>query len=788
MTIPLTCLYCGAEFTTAMEFATHLAETHPETGGHPQQPVSQKSDDGRTRLSRRAALATAGAGIAGGIVALSGSGSAQTAIEITDWTELAAIGNTSPLDGEYILANDLDEDTNGYETVASQTANNGDGFDPIGEFTPPSTPTPTSSESPRFQNAFSGTFDGQGNTITGVHIARDSTSGVGLFAAIAGTEAEIRDVTLESVDITGDSRVGGGAGAVGNEASITNVLVSGTVEGKIAVGGVAGAIVNGDLTDVTSESEVYGGEVGPEYLFLGGVVGNIREGTIDQCKATGPVSSSYDSTGPNTSQIGGLAGFAGGNAEIRNSSTTAPVTGDNITRQAGGLVGGNNATIMSCEATGNIDAPNAFGVGGLIGNNSADVTDSTASGSVTGSSNTGGLIGTNDDATIEGSAATGNVSASGPAAGGLIGRTERLESTSPPLTIRSCYAAGDVDNSGQIAGGLIGENVGDRVVDSYARGDVTGETNVGALIGSNTSNGLIILNDESPANDMTTDSSDTEESGIYRSYAVGAVTATDSDGAEGGLVGSSSISIEQSYWDTETTGQPEAADAPGNLPASVKGLTTSEMQGVTPTGTSGNDTMGELTFTQDETPSKWTAVIAGEEINPTPTEDGYPILTALDTTNQLIVQEVVDPAEFVIDSISTNSPVEAGEQLEVTVTVQNTGDIKETQSLDLDVEALGSVSTSVSLDGGESTPTTFSLPTARGDADEYTVTVSATDDTAQRSINITAASPVAPYTNDNGVVDNSGVVAAVIDWQSGELNNSDVVQVITAWQTGQEVS
>jgi hypothetical protein len=212
------------------------------------------------------------------------------------------------------------------------------------------------------------------------------------------------------------------------------------------------------------------------------------------------------------------------------------------------------------------------------------------------------------------------------------------------------------------------------------------------------------------------------------------------------------------------------------------------MQGATPTGTAGSDTMRGLAFTRDETPSRWTAVVDGEEITPTPTEDGYPVLAALDTADQLTVQGVVDPAEFAIEVTSTNSPVEAGTQLEVAVTIKNTGDIKETQSIDLNVGTLGSDSTSVSIDGGKLTITTFSVPTVRGDADEYTATVSAEDSTAQQSIKVTAASPVAPYTNDNGVVDNSGVVEAVTDWQAGELSNSEIVQVISSWQTGQPVS
>jgi hypothetical protein len=702
------------------------------------------------------------------------------------------------------LANDLDKETAGYTAVASQTANDGDGFDPIGEFTPPSTPTPTPAGSTQFQNAFTGTFDGQGNTITGIYINRPTTSGVGLFAAIAETEAEIRDVTLESVDIIGDSRVGGGAGAVGNEATIINTSVSGTVEGKRAVGGIAGAVRNGDLTEVTTDGEVYGGETGNQYVALGGVVGGIEEGTIDRCEATATVSASYGGSSPNTDQIGGLAGFAGINAEIQNSSATGTVTGENITGRAGGLVGSNDATVMDCEAAGNVDAPNAVGVGGLLGDNGADVTGSTASGSVTGERETGGLVGSNYDATIKESAATGNVSSSGTAAGGLIGRTE-AESDQISLTIRRCYAAGDVDNDGGATGGLVGENFGDKVVDSYALGDVTGQTDAGGLIGNNSS-GVVIVKPERSDEDVTTASSDGDGGGIHRSYAAGAVTATDSDGAEGGLVGSNTLSIEQSYWDTETTGQSDAADSPGNLPPSVTGLTTSEMQGATPTGTAGNDTMGGLAFAHDEASSTWAAVVEGEEINPTPTEDGYPILEGLAPTDQLDAQGIKEadpsgPGDFEVVAITGQTPTEVavGESFDVQYTVENVGDETAQQGIRLELDGQQVANRPDTLTSGESVTNSFSdvtVPESVSAGETIELTIRTNNDAETTDVAVTAgdsddgpASPaVADYANQDDVVGTEGLLDGITDWRDDAIDTTLLLDVIDAWRSGTPVS
>ena len=55
---------------------------------------------------------------------------APRAAEIRDWYDLDAIRDN--LGGSYILMNDLDSTTAGYEELASPTANGGKGWEPIG--------------------------------------------------------------------------------------------------------------------------------------------------------------------------------------------------------------------------------------------------------------------------------------------------------------------------------------------------------------------------------------------------------------------------------------------------------------------------------------------------------------------------------------------------------------------------------------------------------------------------------------------------------------------------------
>jgi uncharacterized membrane protein len=102
------------------------------------------------------------------------------------------------------------------------------------------------------------------------------------------------------------------------------------------------------------------------------------------------------------------------------------------------------------------------------------------------------------------------------------------------------------------------------------------------------------------------------------------------------------------------------------------------------------------------------------------------------------ITEQPEAANFDVAIDSINSPIEAGEELEVTATVENTGDLAATQSINFDVGDLASDSTSVSLDSGESTTTSVSLLTERGDTGEYTVTIGSKNATVQQEIKITS--------------------------------------------------
>ena len=163
----------------------------------------------------------------------SGAGTSGDPYQITSWAQLDEVRDD--LTAHYLLMNDLGSGDTGYDTYASSSANSGAGWEPIGVV----------------GNNFSGTFDGDNHSISGLFIDRSSTNFVGLCGSILN--AEIKNTSLLSVDITGQSAVGALVGGVdGNAAVIENCHSSGSVEGTASIGGLAGRLSRSFTTDHVS--------------------------------------------------------------------------------------------------------------------------------------------------------------------------------------------------------------------------------------------------------------------------------------------------------------------------------------------------------------------------------------------------------------------------------------------------------------------------------------------------------------------------------------------------------
>ncbi|MFD0674410.1 S-layer homology domain-containing protein [Cohnella sp. GCM10027633] len=268
-------------------------------------------------------------------------------------------------------------------------------------------------------SSFGGNMDGDGHAITGLTIHRPNADYVGLFGYVRG---KIANLKLDNVDIEGKDYVGGLAGYVKN-GTISNSDASGTVVG---------------LNDV------------------GGLVGHVERGTIGNSYSAGSVTGLY--------RVGGLAGY--------------------------NVLG----TIGDCYSEGNVTGiADSFYIGGLVGRNEGvlsgeqgTIINSYATGNAAGDNQVGGLVGQNHAATIQASYATGEVAAIWYA-GGLAGMNQYG-------IIRDSYTKSRVTVQEGILGGFTGYQAGTTVNRNYAAGSVTGGTTdrggfagsyVGAIPGSN---------------------------------------------------------------------------------------------------------------------------------------------------------------------------------------------------------------------------------------------------------------------------------------------------------------
>jgi hypothetical protein len=113
-----------------------------------------------------------------------------------------------------------------------------------------------------------------------------------------------------------------------------------------------------------------------------------------------------------------------------------------------------------------------------------------------------------------------------------------------------------------------------------------------------------------------------------------------------------------------------------------------------------------------------------------------------------------EPASFNVGITSVTSPVDAGDTIEVTAQIDNTGGQADTQTVSLSVPGLGSDQTTTQLAAGESVERTLDISTTSSDAGEYTAEVLSADDSA--SVPITVEGDTAGSFLAIGVRDTSG--------------------------------
>ena len=281
----------------------------------------------------------------------------------------------------------------------------------------------------RASTGFRGSFDGGEHTIT-VNIYLPDQIFVGLF------------------------------GQINESGRVQNLNIVGSITAREVVGGLAG-LNDGEVTDSSSNVEVTG------WFYVGGLMG-WNANAVQNSYATGNVSGQR--------QVGGLIAHSFGT--VQDSHATGNVNSEG---SAGGLIGinGRDGEIIRSHASGDVESSGSH-VGGLVGSSLGAgygrIIDSHATGDVSGYRIVGGLVGFNSiTVSIHNSYATGNVTGTRGAVGGLVGTSYGA--------ITSSRASGNVTGGGSRVGGLVGTLPDGMVLDSFATGDVSGRMgNVGGSV------------------------------------------------------------------------------------------------------------------------------------------------------------------------------------------------------------------------------------------------------------------------------------------------------------------
>ncbi len=219
------------------------------------------------------------------------------------------------------------------------------------------------------ENPFYGGFDGNDFTITGMSIDSEQ-SYQGLFAFVSG--ANLTDISLQEVEITGENYIGALAGRAVNT-TVEDCYADGTVNGNSYVGGLIGQH-EGRIFDCYSHVRVEA-----EGDHAGGLIGH-STGIIERSYATGEVQGARF--------VGGLAGFQ----TMGGASNCFAIGNVDGTDDIGGFIGSLVGSRLSFSyATGHVSGRNR--VGGLLGTNAGRVHFTYSMGRVTGQNEIGGLVG-----------------------------------------------------------------------------------------------------------------------------------------------------------------------------------------------------------------------------------------------------------------------------------------------------------------------------------------------------------------------------------------------------------
>lgn len=394
-------------------------------------------------------------------------------------------------------------------------------------------------------NSYTGTFDGNGKTVSKLSFDDLTADYVGLFGYIKAP-AVIRNVALKNSSIRAREYVGGIVGyayANGgditienctNEAEIYSEYVSSTGSTVFSyAGGIVGYVYAEGSCNITIQNCTNNAKISGIGSYMGGVVGYITAKSADTkaslLNCTNSGSEVSDEKGYCVGGIIASASASSGKIILKNCKNSATVTGNyNVGGLAGKIIAFNGGTIEvdDCSNSGSITASStsSCSVGGIIGD--AEVY------------NYGGVL------TIANCANSGTVQAASAYAGGIVGNTQvygQYENDAATLKIYGCNNSGSIISSSNYVGGIIGfayTRTGGANVECTL--EITQCFNTGAITGA------VYVGGIAGGSNMSGSSASTSNIKISTCYNTGNVTSTSTSNNSsytGGIVGFSYMHI-----------------------------------------------------------------------------------------------------------------------------------------------------------------------------------------------------------------------------------------------------
>lgn len=197
-----------------------------------------------------------------------------------------------------------------------------------------------------YASDFSGTFDGNGHTVT-LDITA-STANVGLFSKLAGGAVVKNVITAGSVTTTGKKCVAGIAGYATDNVKIENCKNTASITGNKNVGGILGEAYNNEESiSVGIKNCANEGAVNGTGSAVGGIVGKMEgQNSIIDCYNRGNITGFNNYAGIVGQSTGALV------ATIKNCYSVGAVTAYGASTNAGYALigGGKNYALTNCYA------------------------------------------------------------------------------------------------------------------------------------------------------------------------------------------------------------------------------------------------------------------------------------------------------------------------------------------------------------------------------------------------------------------------------------------------------